>query len=302
MSAVDVVVDGKRVRLTNLDKVFYPKVGFTKAHVLDYYRKIAPALLPHLKSRALTLKRYPNGVEGNFFYEKSCPTYRPEWVRTAPIWSEGRGEDIDFCVIDDLPTLMWAVNLADLELHTYLAHAEEPNAPTAMVFDLDPGPGTDIIDCARVGIRLRDLLKSFSLESYPKTSGSKGMQLYVPFNVPTTFEETKPLARALGEVLERETPKSITTNMSKAERKKRVFIDWSQNDDHKTTVCAYSLRAKDEPTVSTPLLWREVEEAAAANDPGALRFLPEEVLARVASRGDLFDDVLTKRQSVPTLK
>ena len=301
MSAVDVVVDGRRVRLTNLDKVFYPKVGFTKAHVLDYYRKVSPALLPHLKGRALTLKRYPDGVEGSFFYEKSCPTHRPDWVRTAPIWSEGRGEDIDFCVIDDLSSLMWAVNLADLELHTYLARAEAPNEPTAMVFDLDPGPGTDLVDCARVGIRLRDLLKSFGLESYPKTSGSKGMQVYVPFNVPTTFEQTKPLARAMGEILERETPRSITTNMSKAERKNRVFIDWSQNDDHKTTVCAYSLRAKEEPTVSTPLLWSEVDEAASAKDAGALRFLPEAVLARVESRGDLFDDVLTKRQSVPTL-
>lgn len=299
--AVEVVIDGKRLKLSNLDKVLYPKAGYTKAHVIEYYRRVSPVLLPHMRGRALTLKRYPDGVEGPFFYEKSCPPHRPEWLRTAPIWSEGRDDYIDFCVIDDLPSLVWAANLADLELHTYLARAAEPMVPTTIVFDLDPGPGTDIIDCAQVGLRLRDALDALSLQSFAKTSGSKGLQVYVPFNVPTSFDETKPLARAMGELLEQETPKRVTTNMSKAARPGKVFIDWSQNDDHKTTVCVYSLRAKEAPTVSTPVTWDEVEGALANRDPDALRFLPEQVLARVEERGDLFEGVLALKQSVPLL-
>jgi bifunctional non-homologous end joining protein LigD len=196
---------------------------------------------------------------------------------------------------------VWAANLADLEMHTYLAKAKEPNAPTVIAFDLDPGPGTDVVDCCDVALWLRDVLRGFSLESFPKTSGSKGMQVYVPLNVPTTFEDTKPLARALGEIVERAHPERVTTNMSKAARPGKIFIDWSQNDDHKTTVCVYSLRAKEQPTVSTPLEWREVERGASDRDASKLRFLPDEVLARVEEKGDLFGPVLTMEQAVPVL-
>lgn len=297
----DVVVEGRTLRLSNLDKVLYPKAGFTKAQVIDYYRRIAPVLLPHLEGRAVTLKRYPDGVEGPFFYEKSCPTHRPEWLRTASVFSETRGEDIEFCMLDTLPSLLWAANLADLELHTYLARAKEPMRPDVMVFDLDPGPGTDLVDCAEVAILLRDMLRDLDLESFAKTSGSKGMQLYVPLNVPTTFEETKPLARALGEILERDQPDKVTTNMKRSERERRVLIDWSQNDHHKTTVCVYSLRAKEQPTVSTPLTWGEVEAVASGRDASLGRFLPEQVLGRVEEHGDLFADVLRLEQPLPAL-
>lgn len=298
---VEVEIEGHTLQLSNLDKVFWPKARFTKADVIDYYRKVAPALLPHLEGRALTLKRYPDGVDRPFFYEKSCPPHRPDWVRTAGVFSEGRGENIDFCVVDDLATLVWTANLADLELHTYLARAEDPMTPTAMVFDLDPGPGTDVVDCAEVAIVIRDMLKELGLQSFAKTSGSKGMQFYVPLNTPASFEDTKPLARALGELVERDQPDKVTTNMKKSEREGRVFIDWSQNDDHKTTVCVYSLRAKEHPTVSTPLLWKEVEALARERDPALARFLPDDVLARVERHGDVFEPVLTLKQSLPVL-
>lgn len=298
---VEVEIGGRTLELSNLDKVLWPKAGFTKAHVIDYYTKIAPVLLPHLEGRALTMKRYPNGVDGPFFYEKSCPSHRPDWVKTAGIFSETRGADIDFCVVDDLASLVWTANLADLELHTYLARADAPQVPTTMVFDLDPGPGTDIVDCADVAIAIRDMLEELGLQSFAKTSGSKGMQFYVPLNTPTSYEETKPLARALGEVLEREASDKVTTNMKKSEREGRIFIDWSQNDDHKTTVCVYSLRAKEQPTVSTPLTWAEVEKLARDRDAESVRFLPDDVLARVKAHGDLFERVLTLRQALPTL-
>lgn len=296
-----VTIEGRKVQLSNLDKVLYPKAGFTKAHVIDYYRRVAPAILPHLEARAVTLKRYPDGVEGHFFYEKTCPAYRPDWVRTAPVYSETRGDDIDYCRLDDLPSLVWAANLADLEIHTFLAKADKPLQPTAMVFDLDPGPGTDVIDCADVALLMRDMLHDLHLESFAKTSGSKGLQFYVPLNTPASFDDTKPLARALGEIVEREHPDRVTTNMKKSEREGRILIDWSQNDDHKTTVCVYSLRAKEQPTVSTPLTWEEVEALARERDAALARFLPEQVLARIEEHGDLFEPVLTLKQSLPAL-
>lgn len=299
MSATEVVIEGRTLKLSNLEKLMYPEAGFTKAHVIDYYRRVAPVLLPHLKGRALTLKRYPDGVEGGHFYEKSCPDHAPDWLATAPIWSEGRGEDIDYCVLDDLPSLVWAANMADLELHTFLAKASDPQRPTMLVFDLDPGEGRDILDCCKVSLLVREVFRDLHLESFAKTSGSKGLQVYVPLNTPTTFDDTKPFARAVGEIVERDHPELVTTNMRKSEREGRVFIDWSQNDDHKTTVCVYSLRAKREPTVSTPVTWDEVEEALHAGR--RLRFLPEEVLARVASHGDLFGPVLNMEQSLPLL-
>ena len=299
----EVVVEGKTLRLTNLDKVLYPEAGFTKAHVIDYYTKVAPVLLPHLEGRAVTLKRYPDGVEGPFFYEKSCPTHRPDWLTTQGVWSEGRGADIDYCVLDTLPALVWAANIADLELHTFLARAAvDVQRPTTLVYDLDPGEGTNILDCCEVALALRDVHRDLGLESFVKTSGSKGMQMYVPLNVPdVTFDDTKPFARLMGEVLEKSLPGLVTTNMKKAERVGKVFIDWSQNDDHKTTVCAYSLRAKRQPTVSTPLRWDEVEKAFEASDAEGLRFLPHEVLKRVAKHGDLFKPVLDLEQSLPAL-
>ena len=297
-----VEIEGRELKLSNLDKVLYPKVGFTKAHVIDYYRRISPVLLPHLRGRPITLKRYPDGVEGQFFYEKSCPSYRPEWLHTAPVFSETRGEDIEFCMFDDLPSLVWAANLADLELHTYLHRAEDVQRPTSMVFDLDPGPGTTIVECADVAILIRDMLAEFGLECFAKTSGSKGMQFYVPINTPTSYEQTKPLARMIGEVVERDQPDRITTNMKKIEREGRVFIDWSQNDDHKTTVSVYSLRAKEKPTVSTPLTWREVEKIARDRDPELGRFTSDDVLARVEKHGDLFAPVLELEQPLPVLE
>lgn len=300
-TATEVEIEGRVLKLTNLNKVLYPAVGFTKAHVIDYYSKIAPALLPHLRDRPITMKRYPDGVDGPFFYEKQCPSYAPKWMRKAPVYSETRGDDIEFCVFDDLPSLVWAANLADLELHTYLHLADDVLAPRAMVFDLDPGPETDVVDCAKVAITIRDMLREMGLESFAKTSGSKGMQFYVPINVKTTYEETKTFARMVGEVVERDQPDKVTTNMKKVEREGRVFIDWSQNDDHKTTVCVYSLRAKDEPTVSTPLTWKEVETLAKKGDAQSVRFVAEDVVKRVKKHGDLFAPVLTLEQPLPAL-
>lgn len=301
MSATEVEVHGKRLTLTNLDKVLYPEYGWTKAHVIDYYRRIAPVLLPHLRGRAVTLKRYPDGVDGPFFYEKTCPPHRPEWVRTAPVWSEGRGEEIPYCVLDDLPTLVWAANLADLEMHTFLGTAEDPETPTALVFDLDPGQGAGLQDCATVALAVRHVFDTFHLQSFVKTSGGKGMQVYVPLHTPTSFEETKPFARTVGEMVEHAMPDMVTTNMRKELRKGKVFVDWSQNDDHKTTVCVYSLRARSRPTVSAPLRWSEVEEAADRGDAERLRFLPDEVHARVDRHGDLFAPVLHLEQTLPAL-
>ena len=298
----EIEVAGKRLKLSNLGKVLYPKAGFTKGDVIDYYARIAPVLLPHLKNRALTLKRYPNGVEGEFFYEKRCPPYRPKWVKTAAVWSEGNQRNIDFCLANDLPTLVWAANLADLELHTYLAFARAPLKPTMLVFDLDPGPPATIVECCQVGLWLRAIFQNMQLDCYAKTSGSKGLQLYVPLNTPTTFDVTKSFAHQLAEALEREHPDLVVSRMLKALRKGKVLVDWSQNDNHKTTVCVYSLRAKERPTVSTPVTWEEVEQCLAAKNPDMLVFETKDVLARVAERGDLFKPVLEQKQKLPKLR
>jgi bifunctional non-homologous end joining protein LigD len=296
---MEVEVEGRTLSLSNLDKVFYPKTGFTKGHVIDYYTRIAPVLLPHLRDRHLTLKRYPNGVEGSFFYEKQCPGHRPDWVRTVGVWSRHNGREIDYCVADDLSTVVWLANLADLELHTPLAFAETPKEPTVLAFDLDPGPPATIVECAEVACRLRDAFDHFGLVAFPKTSGSKGMQLYVPLNTPTTYEATKPFAQGIAQVLERRHPDLIVSEMRKDKRPGKVFIDWSQNDEHKTTVCVYSLRARDRPTVSTPLEWDEVEAVLESRDPDDLAFTSDEVLARVAEHGDLFAPVLELEQRLP---
>jgi bifunctional non-homologous end joining protein LigD len=300
---LEVDVDGHPIRLTNLDKVMYPAVGFTKGQVIDYYTRIAPYVMPHLAERPLTLKRYPNGVEGDYFYEKQCPQHRPEWVKTIPVYSRRNKADINFCVVDSVATLVWLAQLADLELHTSMAHAVAPEHPTMMVFDLDPGPGTNIIDCARVGTWLREIFDHFDLESFPKTSGSKGLQLYVPLNTAGVgyVPGTKTFSRACAELLEKQHPEVVVSNMAKELRHGKVLVDWSQNDEHKTTVCVYSLRAKDRPTVSTPVTWDEVEDALSAGDPDMLTFDSAAVLDRVEEHGDLFEPTVTLEQELPKL-
>jgi len=295
----EVVVGGKRLALSNLEKVFYPKAGFSKGQVIQYYVDVSKVLLPHLKDRPLTLKRYPNGVEGEFFYEKRCPSFRPRWLKTAPVWSKGNHETIQYCLANDLPSLVWAANLADLELHTSLARFRKIEQPTAMVFDLDPGPGADIVHCAEVGLWLRDLLEEQSLKCFPKTSGSKGLQLYVPLNTTVTFDQTKAYARAVAERIACEHPGSAVSQMAKRLRAGKVFIDWVQNDQHKTTVCVYSLRAKERPTVSTPLKWTEVEKARRGGSAAGLSFQAADVVKRIQEWGDLFAPVLTLQQKLP---
>lgn len=295
---VEVEVEGRRILLRNLDKVFYPEAGFTKGEVVDYYRRIAPALLPHLRDRPLTLKRYPEGVEGPHFYEKRCPRHRPDWFRTEAIWSEGNQDYIDYCVVDDLPSLVWLAGIADLELHPSLSRVDDVERPTALVFDLDPGPPADLLACCEVALLLRRLLAVLGLEAFPKSSGSKGMQLYVPLSG-ATYADTKPFAHAVARLLERRHPQLVVERMAKALRGGKVLVDWSQNDPHKTTVCVYSLRARPRPTVSTPLRWAEVEKAARTRDAGGLVFEAEAVLRRVERAGDLFAPVLTLRQRLP---
>jgi bifunctional non-homologous end joining protein LigD len=288
---VHVEVEGRELSLSNLEKVLYPSVGFTKGQVIDYYTRVAPALLPHLRGRPLTLKRYPNGVADKFFYEKNCPSHRPDWVGTAPI------DGIDYCLCDDLPTLAWVSNLASLELHPSLSRADDIDRPTIMAFDLDPGEPAGIAECCEVAFVLRDALAQLSLESFPKTSGSKGIQVYVPLNVDDVDYDhgTKALSRALARHLEGQHPKLIVSSQKKELRRGKVLIDWSQNDEHKTTVSVYSLRARERPTVSTPLRWEELE------DPDGLVFEAGDVLERVEEHGDLFAPVLEMEQPLPDL-
>jgi bifunctional non-homologous end joining protein LigD len=290
---VEVEVEGRRLSLSNLDKVMYPATGFTKGRVIDYYTRVAPALLPHLRDRPLTLKRYPNGVDGQHFYEKRCPSHAPEWVRRE----EALG--IEYCICDDLPTLVWLANLADLELHPSLSRAHDPLRPTVMAFDLDPGPPAALAECCEVALLLREALGGLGLECFAKTSGSKGLQVYVPLNVDDVDYDsgTKPISNALARHLEAQHPQLIVSRQAKELRRGKVLIDWSQNDEHKTTVCVYSLRARERPTVSTPLDWSEVE----ASDPDALAFEAGDVIARVEERWDLFEPVVALRQQLPAL-
>jgi bifunctional non-homologous end joining protein LigD len=267
--------------------------------VIDYYRRVASALLPHLRGRPLTLKRYPDGVEGKFFYEKQCPSHRPEWVRTETIPASGK--KIDFCVIDDLPSLIWVANLADLEIHTSLSLADDTQRPTMVVFDLDPGEPAALLECCEVALLVRDTLEQLGLESFVKTSGSKGLHFYIPLNTPITYGETKPFAHALAKLMEKRHPDGVTSNMKKELRRGKVFIDWSQNNDFKTTVCVYSLRARERPTVSSPLRWEEVQDALGAGDPERIVFDSEQALERVERLGDLFEPVLRLQQQLPQL-
>jgi bifunctional non-homologous end joining protein LigD len=279
--------------------VLWPETGFTKGQVIDYYARIADAILPHLRDRPLTLKRYPNGVTESFFYEKRCPGHRPDWVGTVAIWS-GRNEgEIDYCLCNDRATLIWLAQLAALELHPSLSLGDEIERPTVLAFDLDPGAPANILDCCHVALRLRELFTGLDLECFPKTSGSKGLQVYVPLNSDVTYEQTKPFARAVAQALERAEPDLVVSRMAKNLRKGKVFVDWSQNDQHKTTVCVYSLRAKERPTVSTPVTWEEVEDAAERGNPDALTFKADEVLDRVEEHDDLFAPVLALHQALP---
>ena len=296
----ELIVEDRKIQVSNLDKVLYPKVGFTKGQVIDYYIRIAPVLLPHLKDRPLTMKRYPDGVEGQFFYEKNCPSHRPKWVKTAKVWSESNERIMNYCLAQDLPTLVWAANLADLELHTSLSRKNNIKRTTMMVFDLDPGAPANIVQCCQVGLWLRDLLGKMKLKSFAKTSGSKGLQVYVPLNTAVTYEQTKDLSRALAQHLEGEHGDLVTSNMSKAVRKGKVFVDWSQNDEHKTTICVYSLRARDQPTVSTPVIWDEVANCLRKKKADLLKFRSDQVLSRVEKMGDLFEPVEKLKQKLPT--
>ena len=294
-----ITVEGRSLSLSNLEKPLYPN-GFNKGDIAHYYARIAEAMLPHLAGRAITLKRYPSGVNDDFFFEKCCPPHRPDWVTTADIASDRKGS-INFCVIDDLPTLIWAANLASIEFHAPLARADQPDQPTAMVFDLDPGAPATFLDCLKLGVRVRDHLENLGLQSLVKTSGNKGLHLYVPLNTAVDFDQTKSFARSIAEHFAATSPQSVTARMAKAERVGRVFIDWSQNDVHKTTVAVYSLRATEQPSVSTPIAWAEVEKAIRTRNVAGLRFDPDAAVGRVEKLGDLFGVAETLRQKLPKI-
>ena len=292
-------IQDRQLKLSNLDKVLYPATGFTKGQVIDYYARIAPVLVPHLAGRPLTLKRYPNGVDSQYFFEKNATKHRPDWIKTAPIWSEGNNRDVNYILANDLPTLVWMANLAAIELHPSLSLAKEIECPTMMVFDLDPGPPANIVQCAQVGMWLREIFEHFGLQSFPKTSGSKGLQIYVPLNIPTSYETTKPFAHALARLLEDQHRDLVVSDMKKELRKGKVLVDWSQNDQHKTTIAIYSLRAREHPTVSTPVTWEEVEQMLKKKDATLLVFEAEQVIKRVEKLGDLFEPTLKLKQKLP---
>jgi len=294
------IVERRELKLTNLDKPLYPHAGFKKRDVIDYYAAVADTLIAHLQGRALTVKRWPDGVEGKSFFQKQAPAHRPDWVRTVTLTSEKK--PIDYLLADDHATIVWLANLAALELHVPLARAEAPERPTSLVFDLDPGAPATAIECCRVALTLQGMFERLGLQSFVKTSGKKGLQLYLPLNDrKVTFEQTKPFAKAVAELLEQSEPELIVSRQTKTQREGKVLIDWSQNDQNKTTVCAYSLRATGRPTVSTPLQWDEVRAALDSGDPDALRFEAGQVLERIAERGDLFAPVLSLAQKLPSL-
>jgi bifunctional non-homologous end joining protein LigD len=297
-----VEVDGRELTLTNLDKLLYPKAGFTKGEMVDYYARVAPAMIPHLEGRAVTLRRFPEGVDDldAAFFEKRCPKHRPKWVKTTRVQAGPHAGKIDFCVCDSLPTLIWMAQLAAIELHPSLSKSRAPKRPTVLAFDLDPGPPAGIVECCRVALRLREVLAGVDLECFAKTSGSKGMQLYVPLNTRVSYEQTRPFAQAVAGVIAKQTPDEVLAKMGKkTDRSGKVFIDWYQNNERKTTIAVYSLRAREHPTCSTPITWEEVEHAAAEDDADSLVFEAGEVLNRVEAHGDLFAPVLELEQGLP---
>jgi bifunctional non-homologous end joining protein LigD len=298
-----VEVDGRELKLTNLDKVLYPEAGFSKGEMVDYYARVAPAMIPHLRGRAVTLRRFPEGVDDldAAFFEKRCPKHRPKWVKTARVEAGPHAGKIDFCVCDSLPTLIWMAQLAAIELHPSLSLSRAPKRPTVLAFDLDPGPPADVVDCCRVALRLREMFGHFGVQSFPKTSGSKGLQVYIPLNASITYETTKPFAKAIAQLLEKQTPDRVVSKMKKVEREGKVFVDWSQNHQRKTTIAVYSLRAREQPTVSTPVTWEEVEAVADSGDSSTLVFESDAVLERIERHGDLFAPVLELEQELPEL-
>jgi bifunctional non-homologous end joining protein LigD len=298
-SRVQVEIEGRELSLSNLDKVLYPVAGFRKADVIDYYRRIAPVMLAHLAGRPPTLVRAPDGPDGERFFEKRCPPHHPDWVPTEAVVAGGGQQG---CVIAEMPALIWLANLAALELHTHQWVLDDPWHPTAVVLDLDPGPRAGVLDCARVAGEIRAILEHFDLCAVVKTSGGKGLHLSVPLNsFAATHEETKRFALALGQLLESRDPKRVTVDMAKEKRPGRVFVDWSQNDSHKTTVCAYSLRIRERPTVSTPVTWDEIDDALDADDPSLLTFETADVLGRIDTLGDVYAETLTVHQTLPDL-
>lgn len=297
----EVEIEGKKLKLTNLDKVLYPKTGTTKAQIIDYYRRVSPFMLPHLEGRMLTLKRYPEGTEGEFFYEKRCPAYRPDWLKSKSIQHSKGKAVIPYCQVSTLAGVVWVVNLASIEFHTLLSREADVTRPTMMAFDLDPGPDKTMVDCAQIALRLKSIFDHLKLASFPKTSGGKGIHLYVPLNTAVTFEETKNFAHAIALHLEKTMPDKVTAMMKKDLRIGRIFLDWSQNDEHKTTVTVYSFRARQHPTISTPLKWEEVEKLSKSKNASAWVFEARDVLARVEKMGDLFKPVLTLKQKLPRL-
>jgi bifunctional non-homologous end joining protein LigD len=284
-------VGGRTLSLSNLDKVLYPETGFTKSEVIAYYARIAPYLLPHVRGRTMTLKRFPDGVHTAGFFEKNCPNHRPPWIDVA----EGPG-DVQSCLIDEPAALVWTANMAAIELHAPLALASDLDLPRSVMFDLDPGEPATIVECCVIALAVKEILDSVKLHAWCKTSGSKGLQLVIPLNTPTTYDDTSQFALAVGQLLERQR-RDVLTNMNRARRPGKVFIDWSQNNRHKTTIAAYSLRARPHPTVSTPVTWQEVGACAAGD--ASLVFEADDVIARVESNGDLFADVATLEQRLP---
>jgi bifunctional non-homologous end joining protein LigD len=290
-----VTIDGRRLVLSNLSKVLYPEAGFTKAEVIEYYVRIAPAMLTHVADRGVTLRRFPDGVDGGSFYEKRCPSHRPDWVPVA-VGPGDRNGVIRYCRLDSAAALAWAANMAALEVHAPMARCGDIDNPTMVVFDLDPGAPAAMAECCQVALEVRSVLDALGLVALAKTSGSKGLQLYLPLNGACSHEQAGSFALAVAQLLERRRPREVTSTMSKAERPGKVFIDWSQNSRHKTTVAPYSLRARPRPTVATPVTWDEVEAAA---DGAPLSFEAPDVVERVGRLGDLFEPAATLCQELP---
>ena len=289
-------VGDRELQISNRDKVLWPDTGFTKGQMIDYYSAVAPTMVAHLEARPITLRRWPDGVTGPSFFQKNAPAHRPEWIPTV------RLGEVDYLRIDEPAALVWAANLAAIEIHPGLARSEALDEPTALVFDLDPGPPADVVTCARVAVLLRGYLGRLGMQAWVKTSGSKGLQMYVPLNGRATFADTRDFALAVTHLAESEHPELVLSEIDRASRRGRVLIDWAQNAPSRTTVAVYSLRARPEPSVSTPVTWDEVDSALAAEDAGALRFGPEEVLRRLDRLGDLMAPVLTEQQDLPRLE